>query len=89
MALSDAVTDQIATNTDFQPAVGVEVCITTMRSSNTTPMEVTDGTTSKPIEASTSDWVSSLTIKLFITNDDYITCPSGPNGYYTGVQTAT
>ena len=86
LAVGDALIDILGTDTNFQPAAGVEVCITEVGSNGTsaTSVDVYDGTTTSVIGATSH---VGILVKIFITNSNYIRGTGVANHFYSGVQT--
>lgn len=81
MAVGDAVTEFInQPNTNFQPASGVEICITSV-TSNT--IQLYDGTNTIALPAVTDSLINS---KIFIDNGVYLRTQT-TTVFVTGVQT--
>jgi len=85
MAVGDVISDNIAANTAFQPAAGVEVCITFLNNLSG-DWDTFDGTNATIIGGTIASTDDIRLIKLFIDNGDYIRSDTAGRGLYSGVQ---
>jgi len=92
MAVGDVVGSISAANTllTFQPAAGVEVCITCMTTNNSvlTLGQLTDGVLDSFLKWATNSVIDSNNMKVFVTNDLFIQIPAiaaGESSAFTGI----
>lgn len=86
MAVGDAVADEVAASTAFQPASGVEICIGAIGSMTSASFWfLTDATNDATLHATASAVHGT---KIFINNTDYIERDGTVAvGFYSGIQT--
>tara|TARA_Y100000310_G_scaffold342063_1_gene443574 strand:+ start:4135 stop:4407 length:273 start_codon:yes stop_codon:yes gene_type:complete len=85
MAAGDVVVDLITSTGDYQPASGVEVCLTgTSTTGGGDEYAINDGTSTAQIVGQSQ---TGRTIRVYIDNTNYLTyTKSALNAFYTGVQ---
>jgi hypothetical protein len=85
MAVGDVVSDMGGIETiSFQPAVGVEICITSLCSWSAY-FTMFDGTTNANIPNNTNN-IQLVNTKIMINNTNYLRTVSVNFWYYTGIQ---
>lgn len=85
MAVSDVVVDLFTSTGSYQPASGVEVCLTvTSTTGASDEYAIDDGTSTAQIVGQSQ---TGRTIRVYIDNTNYLTyTKTTRNAYYTGVQ---